>query len=103
MTSLGNRLRTSKVNINRIHFIFNHFGSLDHSLRVVSAELSHEWSILGAGSKMLCFIFLLSGHHFRMQHRCITEIGSVLAGQYSKWQFGLIYHGRADHEGEVKG
>jgi hypothetical protein len=47
---------------------------------------------------MLLLVIFSSGHHFRMQHGGIAEIGAVSSCEESEWKLGLVDHGCADEE-----
>ena len=98
MTFFGDSLRAAEVNIDGVNVVFEHFGSSDHGIWIVTTELGDKRSVFGTGGKVLLFVSFGGGHDFRMKHVSVAEIGSVLSAEQPEWQLRLINHGRADKE-----
>ena len=98
MSSFGDTLGTSKIYVNGINLVFEHFSSPDHCVWIITTELSDKRSIFRAGGKMLLFISFGRSHDFGMQHGSITEIGAILSAEEPERKLRLIDHGCTDEE-----
>ena len=98
MSFSGYSLRTSKVDINCINFILNHFGSLDNSLGVIPTKLCDNRFVLWTGAKMIFLVIFSTGHHLGVKHGGVGQISAVSPAEKSEGQFGLLNHWSADIE-----
>jgi len=66
VSSFCDTLGATKIDIDGVDFILNHFRSLDHGLGIVATKLRNKGTIFFAGGKMLILISFVRGHHFGM-------------------------------------
>jgi len=92
--SLGDPLRTSKVNIHPIAIRRDHHRRLEQHVRIVGAKLRQERPIARRRAKNLSPILWRLDEQSRVNHRRVPQRRPVPSTQLSKRQFALIHHGR---------
>jgi hypothetical protein len=53
MTFFSDSLRTAEVDIDSVNFVFEHFGSCNHGIGIVTTELGDKRSVFRTGGKVL--------------------------------------------------
>jgi len=94
----GDALRTAEIDIDGVNFILDHFGSSDHGLGIIAAELCDKRTIFGTGGEMLLLVVFGGGHHFGVEHGSVGQGGPVATCEQAEGELGLFHHGGADEE-----